>query len=62
MYIYLFITLRAPSYIWGSRLIGVKYSSPDVSQLTGIHWIQGDEKINIRMSRQEFEKTAAGPI
>jgi hypothetical protein len=31
---------RATSYSWGSHLIGTKYSSPDVSQLTGIHCIQ----------------------
>jgi hypothetical protein len=43
-YIYLmcicfFNPSHATSYIWGSRLIGTKYSRPDVSQLTGIHYI-----------------------
>jgi hypothetical protein len=28
-------SLRATSYIWDSHLFGVKYSSPDVSQLMG---------------------------
>jgi hypothetical protein len=39
MYPYLFNSLRAASYSWGSCLIGTKYSSPDMSQLTGIHCI-----------------------
>jgi hypothetical protein len=39
MYIYLFYSLCATSYSWSSRLIGTRYSSPAVSQLTGIHRI-----------------------
>jgi hypothetical protein len=35
--LYLFNPLRATLYIWGSRLIGVEYSTADVSQSTGIH-------------------------